>query len=125
VVAFRNATNFLLAHGFTGTIARPDDEVDMTLAGPWTTGRDLTAPAAPSSMGAPVAARAVAAAGQAAAAYGQRVERSERVAAAVHNGEMEGAIVSEATLADLDMYVTGAIDSSELVARTRARYGLT
>lgn len=37
---------------------------------------------------------------------------------------MEGLTVGAATRADSDFYVEGAIDSDELVARTRARYGL-
>lgn len=53
-----------------------------------------------------------------------RAEREWRVQQAVHNGEMEGLHVSAATLADADEYVAGRIDSDELVARARARYGL-
>lgn len=54
----------------------------------------------------------------------ERAEREWRVQQAVHNGEMEGLHVSAATLADADEYVAGRIDSDELVARARARYGL-
>jgi hypothetical protein len=54
----------------------------------------------------------------------ERAEREWRVQQAVHNGEMEGLHVSAATLADADEYVAGHIDSDELVARARARYGL-
>jgi hypothetical protein len=50
--------------------------------------------------------------------------REQRVAAAIHNGAMEGAEVTPATRADAAEYVAGRIDADELVARTRARYGL-
>ena len=51
-------------------------------------------------------------------------ERKRRVAEAIHSGEMEGLHVDDATLADADEYIAGRIDSDELVARARARYGL-
>ncbi|AYD89935.1 hypothetical protein D4740_05480 [Actinomyces sp. 2119] len=51
-------------------------------------------------------------------------ERGLRVAEAIHSGEMEGMRVDAATRADADEYVAGRIDSDELVARARARYGL-
>lgn len=54
----------------------------------------------------------------------ESAEREWRVQQAVHNGEMEGLHVSAATLADASEYVAGRIDSDELVARARARYGL-
>jgi Antitoxin VbhA len=38
-------------------------------------------------------------------------------------GVMEGLHVNADTLADADEYVAGRIDSDELVARARARYG--
>jgi len=38
---------------------------------------------------------------------------------------MEGFTVDPETLADSDDYIAGIIDSHELVARARARYGLT
>ncbi|CEI30267.1 Putative uncharacterized protein [Propionibacterium freudenreichii subsp. freudenreichii] len=53
-----------------------------------------------------------------------RDQRAQRVADAMHSSEMEGLTVGAATRADADLYVEGAIDSDELVARTRARYGL-
>lgn len=53
-----------------------------------------------------------------------RDERERRVKEAIHSGEMEGLQVSEATRADAQEYVAGQIDSDELVARARARYGL-
>lgn len=51
-------------------------------------------------------------------------QRQRAVEEAVHSGEMEGLHVDPATLADADAYVAGRIDSDELVARARARYGL-
>ncbi len=52
------------------------------------------------------------------------VERERRVAEAIHSGEMEGLHVSAATQIDAGEYIAGRIDSDELVARARARYGL-
>jgi hypothetical protein len=54
----------------------------------------------------------------------ERTVRAQRVAAALHNGAMEGAEVTPATRADAADYVAGRIDADELVARTRLRYGL-
>lgn len=54
----------------------------------------------------------------------ERAERQRRVEDAVHSNEMEGLHVNGDTLADADDYVAGRIDSDELVARARARYGL-
>ena len=51
-------------------------------------------------------------------------ERERRVAEAIHSVEMEGLRVPEATVLDAQEYIAGRIDSDELVARTRARYGL-
>ena len=51
-------------------------------------------------------------------------ERGRRVAEAIHGGEMEGLHVTPAGQADAQEYVAGRIDSDELVARARARYGL-
>jgi hypothetical protein len=62
---------------------------------------------------------------QAAITEMQRAERQRRVEDAIHNNEMEGLHVSADTLADAHEYVAGRIDSDELVARARARYGLT
>jgi len=53
-----------------------------------------------------------------------RAERARIVEEAEHSGEMEGLHVDPATRADADEYVAGRIDSHELVARARARYGL-
>ena len=50
--------------------------------------------------------------------------RERIVEEAVHSGEMEGLHVDPATRADTAEYVAGRIDSNELVARARARYGL-
>jgi antitoxin VbhA-like protein len=57
-------------------------------------------------------------------AEAERAVRAQRVAAAIHNGAMEGAVVTPATRADAADYVAGRIDADELVARTRTRYGL-
>jgi Antitoxin VbhA len=54
----------------------------------------------------------------------ERAERERRVEDAIHSNEMEGLHVNADTLADADEYVAGRIDSDELVARARARYGL-
>ena len=54
----------------------------------------------------------------------QRVDREHQVAEAIHSGEMEGLSVSPAGRADAQEYIAGRIDSDELVARARARYGL-
>lgn len=51
-------------------------------------------------------------------------ERKRRVAEAIHSGEMEGLKVSKEGQADAQKYVAGRIDSDELVARARSRYGL-
>lgn len=51
-------------------------------------------------------------------------QRQRAVEDAVHSGEMEGLHVDPETRADADAYVAGRIDSDELVARARARYGL-
>lgn len=51
-------------------------------------------------------------------------ERERRVAEAIHSIEMEGLSVSQASQADAQDYVDGLIDSDELVARARMRYGL-
>lgn len=50
--------------------------------------------------------------------------RARIVEDAEHSGEMEGLHVDVDTRADADEYVAGRIDSHELVARARARYGL-
>ena len=53
-----------------------------------------------------------------------REERARLVDEAVHSGEMEGLDVTAAGRSDADEYVVGRIESDELVARARARYGL-
>lgn len=52
-------------------------------------------------------------------------ERERRVAEAIHSVEMEGLHVSPAGRADAQEYIAGTIDSDQLVARARARYGLS
>ncbi|OZG62531.1 hypothetical protein BLEM_1077 [Bifidobacterium lemurum] len=51
--------------------------------------------------------------------------RAENLSLAVHSSEMEGGMVSSEFLRDAKDYVNGLIDEDGLVARTRARYGLT
>jgi hypothetical protein len=51
-------------------------------------------------------------------------ERRRRVQDVVHNGEMEGAFVTDQWRRDADEYIAGKIDATELVAITRRRYGL-
>ena len=53
-----------------------------------------------------------------------QAERERRVEEAIHSGEMEGLTVDPDTKVDSDDYIVGVIDSAELVARARARYGL-
>ena len=50
--------------------------------------------------------------------------RRRSVHEAEHSGEMEGLHVDSETSSDAVDYVAGRIDSDELVARARARYGL-
>lgn len=50
--------------------------------------------------------------------------RAKQVDEAIHSAEIEGLSVSTSTRGDADSYVAGEIDSSELVDRVRARYGL-
>ncbi len=57
-------------------------------------------------------------------ATSDEAERKRRVAEAIHSGEMEGLHVTPAGQADAQEYVAGHIDSDELVARARTRYGL-
>ncbi len=52
-------------------------------------------------------------------------ERRFALEQAEHSGEMEGLHVSPETRADAEEWVAGRIDVDELVARTRARYGLS
>lgn len=51
-------------------------------------------------------------------------ERERRVAEAIHSCEMEGLPVGRAFREDAQEYIDGRIESDELVARARARYGL-
>ena len=52
------------------------------------------------------------------------VQRRFALEQAEHSGEMEGLHVDPATRADAEEYIAGRIQIDELVARTRARYGL-
>lgn len=54
-----------------------------------------------------------------------REERARSVADGIHSAAMEGADVTDEYRHDADEYVDGRIDADELVARTRARYGLS
>lgn len=51
--------------------------------------------------------------------------RALQVEAAIHSAEVEGLSVSTDTRVDADSFVAGQIDSTELVDRVRARYGLS
>ena len=53
-----------------------------------------------------------------------KAELARRVFEAIHSSELEGLTVTTATRADAGEYIAGRIDSDELVARVRARYGL-
>ncbi|WP_067778491.1 antitoxin VbhA family protein [Actinomyces vulturis] len=53
-----------------------------------------------------------------------RTQREQAVKFALHNQRMEGLPISEQTLSDVQEYIDGQTTASELVARTRARYGL-
>ncbi|MFT3872003.1 MAG: hypothetical protein QM714_05045 [Nocardioides sp.] len=53
-----------------------------------------------------------------------RDKRARVVGEAIHSAEMEGLTVSEAAVSDSAAYVAGEIDSSDLIARARARYHL-
>ena len=59
-----------------------------------------------------------------AATTATQAERVRRVAEAIHSGEMEGLDVTAVGRQDAQEYIAGRIDSDELVARARARYGL-
>lgn len=54
----------------------------------------------------------------------QRVDREHQVAEAIHSGEMEGLLTTEATKTDAGKYVADEIDLAELEDRVRARYGI-
>lgn len=51
-------------------------------------------------------------------------ERAESAAFSLHSSELEGLHVSPATREDTEAYVSGEIDSAELLRRVKARYGL-
>lgn len=53
-----------------------------------------------------------------------KAELARRVSEAIHSSELEGLTVTTATRADAGEYITGQIDTEELVARARARYDL-
>ena len=54
----------------------------------------------------------------------KKTARKAVVEKAIHSGEMEGVHVSKKGRQDAKEYVAGHIDSDQLVARARARYGL-
>lgn len=54
----------------------------------------------------------------------ERKKRERLVAEATHSGEMEGLTLSPEAERDTEAYVAGEIDSPELIARARSRYGL-
>lgn len=51
-------------------------------------------------------------------------ERAESAAISLHSAELEGHSVTPETRADTELYVSGEIDSKELLHRVRARYGV-
>lgn len=54
----------------------------------------------------------------------KKMARKAVVEKAIHSGEMEGVHLTKKGRQDAKEYVAGHIDSDELVARARARYGL-
>lgn len=54
----------------------------------------------------------------------ERENRERTAAEAIHSSEMEGLTVTAQFVQDSGDYISGEIDASQLVARTRARYGL-
>ncbi|MET4705021.1 hypothetical protein [Frigoribacterium sp. UYMn621] len=51
-------------------------------------------------------------------------ERADSAAQSLHSAELEGHSVTPATQLDTEMYVSGEIDSQELLRRVRARYNV-
>lgn len=51
--------------------------------------------------------------------------RRSRADDAIHNAELEGFTVSSQAESDVAEWIEGRFDAEELVARTRARYGLS
>lgn len=54
----------------------------------------------------------------------ERAGRAYVVQEATHSVEMEGGIFSDVALRDMELYINGEINSSDLVRLTRERYGL-
>lgn len=54
----------------------------------------------------------------------KRAERREKVAEVVHSGRLEGREPSRDFLADANRYVRGELSASDVVKKTRRRYGL-
>ena len=54
----------------------------------------------------------------------EQQRRAQSAAESLHSAELEGLTPSPAGGADMAAYVQGEFDADELVARTRARYGL-
>ena len=82
----------------------------------------ICSPGGPAGLG--EVAKGVAVHDQEVSTESERAVRQRRVEDAIHSNEMEGLHGNADTLADADEYVAGRIDSDELVARARARYGL-
>lgn len=53
-----------------------------------------------------------------------RGQRAENAAQSLHSAELEGHSVTPETQAEAELYVSGEIDSQELLRRVRARYGI-
>ncbi|WP_343924216.1 hypothetical protein [Rhodoglobus aureus] len=51
-----------------------------------------------------------------------REERADNAAQSLHSAELEGHSVTPATQLDTEMYVSGEIDSQELLRRVRVRH---
>ncbi|MDR1264196.1 MAG: antitoxin VbhA family protein [Propionibacteriaceae bacterium] len=54
-----------------------------------------------------------------------REQRQRRLDEAFHSGELEGAVISDELRADGARYVAGLIDPKEMLARAKARYGIS
>ncbi len=51
-----------------------------------------------------------------------RDQRAKNAAQSLHSAELEGHSVTPETQADTELYVSGEIDSQELLRRVKARY---
>ena len=51
-------------------------------------------------------------------------QRAKNAAQSLHSAELEGHSVTPETQADTELYVSGEIDSQELLRRVKARYSI-